>query len=89
MGICMPGLGRRAHDSCAYEVARLNFDVATFIARIIIIIIIVIIIIIFATTAWSRTLSSTMDGHGATLAASQGPLLRKFLGWHNWLAYGP
>ena len=76
MGICMPGLGRRAHDSCAYEVARLNFDVATFIARIIIIIIIVIIIIIFATTAWSRTLSSTMDGHGATLAASQTPLPR-------------
>ena len=81
MGICMPGLGRRAHDSCAYEVARLNFDVATFIARVIIIIItttiiIIIIIIIFATTAWSRTLSSTMDGHGATLAASQTPLPR-------------
>ena len=30
-----------------------------------------------------------MDGHGATLAASPGPLRRKFLGWHNWLAYGP
>ena len=29
----MPGLGRRAHDSCAYEMARLNFDVAIFVAH--------------------------------------------------------